>query len=552
MFPLTILILGAVAASNILLGFVVYFSKTKSYTRRYFLLLTIAITAYTVLEYIAYQTTDPAVALWILRVMMCFAVPFAMYFYLLARSFPSDEIFISKKEQYFVYGLGIAVMLMTLSPLVFQSVSINSLTHSPDPLPGPGMPIFGIAVSLFDLAGLWVIGRKAITAAKGMRQSFMYFFIGALMMKALILIFNFIYPVFLQNTKFIPYSITFSLPFVILMSYAIVRHHLLNIKVIAAEAMTFLLALVTLIQLLTAEGFAEYIFQVSLFILFLSFGVLLIRSVRKEVEQKEELTKLSEALTKANAELKQINEAKTEFLSVASHQLRTPLTAIKGYSSMLLEGDYGELNVEQHKSASLIFESSQRLSVLVADLLDMSRIESGRMEFDFAGVNLCKVVESVMDELAPKAKNKKLYLLFDNVNRVCPEIRADEEKLRQIVINLIDNAIKYTVQGGVTCRLMRTGNELHLSITDTGIGIALEDQPRMYEKFFRADSASKLTREGTGLGIYVVKKMTEAHGGKVWFESKGEGKGTTFFVSFPIPQTSIKEERVRINSLEAL
>jgi signal transduction histidine kinase len=546
-----ILILGLVAASNMLLGFIIYYSNTKSVTRKNFLLLTSAITLFSVLTHIAYRTHEPATALFVLRFVMFFAVMHAMFFYLLVLNYPHDHDKTDPKKHRRAYILGLITAILTLSPWVFASVSIDPVTTAPVATPGPAMLLFALTTMYFDLAGLVLLIRKTLKAEPENKAKYKLLLYGFLLMKPAVIVFNFVLPVAANETSVIPYSILFSLPFVLFTSYAIIRYRLLDIKLIATEVFVSLLTLVMLTQVLFADNFAATVFSMSLFVLMLCFSLLLIRNIRIENLQKIELQNLSEQLTKANGELKQINEAKTEFLSVASHQLRTPLTAIKGYSSMLLEGDFGALNPEQNKTAKLIFDSSQRLSVLVADLLDMSRIESGRMEFDFTAVDLCKIVDSVIEEVTPKAKDKGLYLYFDNVHKACPEIRADEEKLRQLVINLIDNAIKYTVHGGVTIRLHQTGSELKFAVADTGIGIKPEDQPRMYEKFFRAESASKLTREGTGLGIYVVKKMAEAHGGKVWFESAGENKGTTFFVTFPIPDGPIKEERIKIASLEA-
>ena len=334
--------------------------------------------------------------------------------------------------------------------------------------------------------------------------------------------------------------------FVLSVFYAIVRYKFFNVRVIITELFVLALVLMSVIQFFVPQSTvvgALFIFST------LVAGSLLIRSVLGEVKQRDRVQALSEQLAASNSELKLINEAKTEFLSVASHQLRTPLTAIKGYASMLLENNFGSLTPEQNKGVKLIFDSSDRLSRLVADLLDVSRIESGRMEFDFEPVDLCKVAESVVEELSQKAKDKSLYLYFDNVHKACPQVRADEEKIRQVILNLVDNAIKYTVSGGVTVSLNQVDAKLRLSVRDTGIGIDPKEASRLFGKFYRTKEASTLTAEGTGLGIYVVKRIVESHGGKVWFESPGLEKGATFYVSLPVPTMPIKKERVRINSI---
>jgi signal transduction histidine kinase len=553
MFNLTsfgFLFLGLVAAGNLLLGAIIYFADIRSITRRYFFLLTATITVFNLLTYIAYRQHDANLGLWVIRLVMFFSVAFAMYFFLFAANFPDEKSVFNLKQLNVIYLVSVLTMLLTLSPLVFKGARIAS-DGTLEALVAPGMIVFATTVLFFDFGGLVFLLQKARKASKEERPQYVYLAIGFIIMLIAVILFNFVSPVIFGKTRFIPYSITFSLPFVIFTAYAILKHHLLNVKVVAAEVFTFLLAVATLLQVPFAKGLAETIFQSCIFLLVLSFGILLIKGMRTEVHQREQLEELSQELSEANEKLKVLDQAKTEFLSVASHQLRTPLTAIKGYISMLIEGDFGKLNKDQGQTLQMVYDSSIRLIKLINEMLDLSRIESGRMEFDFAATNICEIIDSVIQELSSKAREKKLNLNFDSINRSCPFIRADSSKLREVVMNLIDNAIKYTGQGGVTIQLTQTDSRLLLSIMDTGIGVDPKDQPKLFQKFFRTDAANEMTREGTGLGIYVVKKILEAHGAEIWFESPGLGKGTTFFVSLPVPEGPILPEKVKIASLEA-
>lgn len=348
-----------------------------------------------------------------------------------------------------------------------------------------------------------------------------------------------------------PIGNIFASVFIIFVFYSIFRYKFFNIKIIATELFVLGLIISSVWQFFIGGISPNIYIQFLSITLIVALGIFLIKTVLKEVRQREQLQQLSKELEQANIQLKQLDQAKSEFLSVASHQLRTPLTAIKGYVSMLLSGDFGKLDLRQEEPIKIIYDSSQRLVELITDLLDLSRIESGTMEFNFAAVDLGPIIESVIEELKQKAQGHNLYLYFDNVHTKCPEIRADKEKIRQVIINLIDNAIKYTTQGGVTLRLHNTGRALQLEVSDTGIGIDPADQKKIFQKFFRTDAANEITREGTGLGIYVVKKLVEVQGGKIWFDSKGLGKGTTFYVSFPLPKGKIVEETLKIKSLEA-
>ncbi len=279
-------------------------------------------------------------------------------------------------------------------------------------------------------------------------------------------------------------------------------------KIIAVELVAALLFFFVLRAFVFVRSYdpLDALFNVIFMALICALGIVLLRNVSSEQQQRKELESVSQQLQKANTELKNADHAKTEFLSVTSHQLRTPLTAIKGYISMLQEGDFGKVTAKQRTILDIVFASSQRLTVLIADLLDLSRIESGKMDFDFEAVNLDEIIETMIAELAPKAKQKGLYIYFDKVSRDFPRIRADVEKIGQVVLNLLDNAVKYTVSGGVTVRLARIGDSVQFSVADTGIGIEQKDQRQIFEKFFRAESADSLTHEGTGLGAYVVKK----------------------------------------------
>ena len=256
---------------------------------------------------------------------------------------------------------------------------------------------------------------------------------------------------------------------------------------------------------------------------------------------KKEVEVATADLVAANEQLKKLDTAKSEFISIASHQLRTPLTAIKGYISMMLEGDFGQLTKSEAESLQKVFESNERLIRLVENLLNISRIESGRLQFDYTDVQLDDMVASVIDELSGHAKKKGLKLEFKKPSSPLPKIHIDDEKIRQVVMNMIDNAIKYTKQGSVTVSLEQTfaGNpepkpELLFSVSDSGMGIRKEDLPNLFQKFSRGTGTSLVHTEGTGLGLYVARQMIEAHKGEIWAESKGEGLGSKFCFKIPV------------------
>lgn len=246
----------------------------------------------------------------------------------------------------------------------------------------------------------------------------------------------------------------------------------------------------------------------------------------------EEVDRQTKELKRANEELKKLDKAKSDFISIASHQLRTPLTAIKGFTSMILEGTYGELSAAVRDKTEKIFESAERLIRLVNDLLDLSHMEGGKMEFNFTKVDFDAMVKSVVEELAPTAEKKKLKFTWK-----APDdefwVKADEQKLRQVVMNLIDNAIKYTQKGSVKILLEHQDGQAVMSVKDTGIGLAPGESDHLFQKFMRGQEASHYHTEGAGVGLYVAKQLIEAHQGQVWAESEGEDKGTAFYIKLP-------------------
>ncbi|MBI1888388.1 MAG: sensor histidine kinase [Candidatus Spechtbacteria bacterium] len=251
-------------------------------------------------------------------------------------------------------------------------------------------------------------------------------------------------------------------------------------------------------------------------------------------EQVKERTK---ELTAANSRLRQLDQMKSEFVSIASHQLRTPLTATKGYISMLLEGSYGDLSKDVRVALNKVYASNERLVRIVNDLLDISRIESGKFQYTFAKISLPDLLENVVKEFTIAAEIQKLRILWEmpaNPERFV--VSADEEKLRQTFLNLLDNAIKYTPKGHIEVKIVQDVRPgyIRVSIKDTGIGISGEERGELFERFVRGKGGAHVNASGSGIGLYIAKKIVDDHHGRIWAESEGPGKGSTFIVTLPI------------------
>ncbi|MCF7865014.1 MAG: PAS domain S-box protein [Candidatus Pacebacteria bacterium] len=238
---------------------------------------------------------------------------------------------------------------------------------------------------------------------------------------------------------------------------------------------------------------------------------------------------------------KEVDKAKTEFVSLASHQLRTPLSTVSWYSEMLLAGDVGDVTPEQKKYIEEIYRGNQRMVNLVNTLLDVSRIELGTFIVESKPTNIVKLVQGVIEEYRLQIREKRIHFSFSSEKSI-PNIQVDPKILRMVVQNLLSNAIKYTPEGGrvFISLFAQKGNAVLFKIVDTGYGIPKNQQDKIFTKLFRADNVVGKDTEGTGLGLYIAKSIVEQSGGKIWFESS-ENKGTTFNVTLPLKRKNPKK-----------
>ena len=327
----------------------------------------------------------------------------------------------------------------------------------------------------------------------------------------------------------------------IFLGYLIVKFKAFNVRLIGAQALVVTLVVLVGSKLFTDNG-ANQIITIITLIAICVFGYFLVKSVKKEIETRERIEKLADELEHANERLRLLDQQKSEFVSLASHQLRAPLTSIKGYLSMILEGDYGEVAGELRKIISRVVESSNNLVTIVGDFLDVSRIEQGRMVYDWKDFDLKELVETVGRELRSVAEKKGLEFavsIQDNADFV---IHGDPGKLKQVFTNLVDNSIKYTPKGKVEISLVKnSASTIRFAVKDTGVGIDSKTLPKLFEKFSRAEGASDVNVTGTGLGLFVAKEMVKAHKGKVWAESAGKEKGSAFIVELAAKNQEVKE-----------
>lgn len=273
--------------------------------------------------------------------------------------------------------------------------------------------------------------------------------------------------------------------------------------------------------------------SVIIFVTSIIIGGILIHNLGKEVTTKKEVSRLIKKLEENNDKLKELDKQKSEFVSLASHQLRGPISIIQGYISMLLEGDYGQISDDVKAALQKVFQTGTGLNFLINDYLDVSKLDKGEIEYILEDINISEFIEKTLKSFEPIFIQNKVKLI-----KIIPKndlnIRGDINKTRQIISNIVDNSLKYTPTGSIEIELKNDSKFATISVKDTGIGIPVDKLNNIFKKFNRTEQAISQSVTGTGLGLYVAKIMTESQGGKIWAESKGPGFGSTFYIKLPL------------------
>ena len=535
--PLSSAILITSIILNVFLGYVVFRSDTKSATNRLFALLAMFLSLWMVVFYISLEPLVPNVTLWWIRWSLFVTVPVNTLFFLLAYTFPNNTLGVSKGIFYSSLVGTLLVCLLTISPYTFTSVRI--INNFPVPLSGGGLQLFAIFVLLTNLATVYKMSQRYNASEGTMRTQIGYLLVGTVSFLVLMFGSVLVPTLVFQNVSTVPLAPLYTFLFIATTTYASFRHQLFSVKVIATQSFVTILCIVFFVKIFTGVDPSERFIDFVIFICTLSFGILLVRSVEEEIRARVQVADLAKRLTSTNWELARTNEQlriidqrKSEFVSIVSHQLRTPITAIKGYASLVLEDSFGKIPDSIKSPIEKIFISSTRLSNMVSDFLDISKIEQGTMSYNFASVDIAATVSDLVDEFTTVATQKNLQLYLTVPKNEPFIVTADEGKVRQILSNLIDNSIKYTPAGSVHISLEKDNvrGMIIIKLKDTGIGLSHDDIHHLFGKFTRGSGGQKQNTDGSGLGLYVAKKMLEAHNGTIWVDSPGTGKGSTFII----------------------
>jgi signal transduction histidine kinase/ActR/RegA family two-component response regulator len=265
----------------------------------------------------------------------------------------------------------------------------------------------------------------------------------------------------------------------------------------------------------------------------------IVREYEHEFAEKE---REARSLAQINEELRRLDELKSEFLAMVSHELRTPLTAIVGYSRLLLRQVHGTLTPKQVEQQEAIFRSAQRLTDLINELLDVSRLESGRVELIPRPTDARAIADQAIAVVTVAAQAKHIQIA-NVIEADTPAVHADAERLQQILVNLLSNAVKFTPDGGrVTVSAGRHKDQVWIAVLDTGVGIPRDELARIWDPFYQVESTLRRRHGGSGLGLTIVRRLVELHGGLVRAESDGENRGSRFTFTLPVATEAVAQE----------
>jgi len=524
-----LLAVGVATAAIAILGIVIYLDKPASATNIAFAAFAGLTVMWSFSNYAEYQYGTGLMTLWAMRIHLFMSTLHALSFFTFAYVFPKDQI---EWPRWYVRALlpvTAATALLTLTPAVFTGVSEltnpGQITH---PDRGPGLLLFSILTFGMLIAGSYVLIRKLLARDTENHTSMVLVATGMTLTAICILIFNVLLPVTFRNAEFIPFAALFFLPMIGLISYAISRHHLFNIKVGTAGTLVFVLAIANLGQISLTDDPTAITFGIMTLILVLIAGMQLIRSILKEIHLRETIEQQKKDLDVANAQ-------QVALLHFISHEVKGTLNKAQGIFAGLIDGDYGPLSDGVRDIATQSLQEVRAGIAMVMDVLDASNLKRGTMSFEKKRFDVRVAVEKVIDSAKPLAQKKGLHLEFVIPPAGALEIEGDETKLsRHVFRNLIENAIYYTQRGFVRISLSRIGNVVRFSVEDSGIGITPEDMARLFTEGGRGTDSLKFNVNSTGYGLFIAKSIVNAHRGTIKAESAGAGKGSRFIVELPI------------------
>jgi len=541
-FASVIIIISALV--NIFLAILVFWKKRHNASMLWFSAFIFSLVAWCIAILFTHLTRIPEHAAFWGKLIYGSGLLIATVLFIFANIFPEKHYKISKKIQIPVFAVSGVLFIIT----VFTNYIIK---EAQIPLSGDATASYGFAylfyifyISALMFSSLYLLFRTYKHAKGMMRVQSFYVFCGILFTVLIGGLTNIVLPTlgyFKLWAVMGPASTLFVIFFVI---YAILKHHLLGVKVLGTEILAFFITLFFLADMLLAQSFLEFLIKAPVFVLIITLTYLLIRGLFKEIkssrklrEQSAKIQTQSQKLHQTNIKLKQLLKMKGEFLNTVSHQLRTPTSIFRGTLSMLTE-DKSLSEEEKEQFMSNARAGADRLLIILNGIMDAASFEGKLPSFTFKPSNIEQVIQESM-KLFTKGlvQEKQITLEYQKPIEKLPQILIDPDSIQSAITKLIDNAIWYTKKNGkviVSCK--KIDNNIQIKVKDTGIGLTQEDKQILFKKFSRGRGSHGMNVNSSGLGLYIAKKIIQVHKGTIKAESEGEDKGSTFTITLPVRQ----------------
>lgn len=518
---LDLLSVGIAVAGIGLLGFVIFLNNIRSATNRAFFYFAIISVFWSILNYSYYQLpAGDVAALLLLRGVMFFATWHAFTFFYLASAFADDEYHLPVWHTFVLIPLTAVVSILTLTPYVFESVNLVGTNGEIGGVQnGPAIPFFGILVFSLIVSAIWKLVRKTMKAPKDQRRPYSIMLTGMIVTFALLLTYNFFIPAVFNDPSFISLGAVFLLPFVVMTSYAIYRHHLFNLKVATTAFLGFMVTVFSFVNILYSTQLSEVVINLT------AFSIVLIGSIRI-VQDTLSLKTLTEELGKINAQQENL-------IHFIGHEVKGFLTKDAGAFASLTEGDFGEIPETMKPFVEGALAQSRQGVDSVSNILKAANLKKGTVAYTKEPFDLKALTIEAIERMRVLAEKKGLVLSFTADEGEYQMVGDKGQISDHILRNLIDNSINYTPSGSIAVSLKKENGKLIFSVKDTGVGISNEDKQRLFTEGGHGKDSQTINVHSTGYGLYIAKQITEAHSGTIRAESEGTGKGSTFIVEFP-------------------
>jgi signal transduction histidine kinase len=528
-----------VVATGIMLffGFSIFFHRSEGEKFAFtFFLLSITMASWSAAEILMRVTTGEEVLLYA-RINYAVAVFIPVFFLLFVLDFGRYKFWFAHKLliQSLLYGVAVGLFFLTLlTNSIVVSVKPTFVTEH--------LLFFGAAYPVYILHYLLLFPfsyflllqmyRRADDVTR--KNQIFVVLLGTFVNSVFGLSTDLIAPWFGENSVGWIANFT-SIFFMASILYGMVQYRLFSLKIIATEIFAVAIWSILAVELFLTDSAFLFAVRIVIFFAVVLLSIFLIRSTYKEVEQRVKIEELYIELEIKNKKLTELDKLKSQFLSIATHELRTPLTIVRNFISLMLDGTYGKVNDALAEGGRQVFQRVDDMARSVDTYLNVSRIEQGKIKYDFAAANFSVLVETAYKGLLTNAEKKKLTLTL-SVAKGAESIRMrlDAPKITEVLINLIDNSIKYTPKGSVHLSLERVGQRARFTISDTGVGMTEKTQQNLFKLFSPGEDSKRINPASTGVGLYVSKAHIEAHRGTLTATSAGPGKGSQFIVELPL------------------